>query len=146
VSLGNKGDVSGNDLLQYGETDPHTSVILLYLESLGNPRRFARLARCISRKKPIIAVKAGRTPSGRRATASHTAGLAASEVAVDALFRQAGVIRAETIDEMFDIAACVNSQPLPAGRRIAILSNAGGPGILATDACAGAGLDVDELS
>ncbi len=146
VSLGNKADVSGNDLLQYAESDPHTSVILLYLESMGNPRRFARLARRIARKKPIVVVKSGRTPSGVRAAASHTAGLAASEVAVDALFRQAGVIRAESIDAMFDIAACLNAQPLPAGRRVAILTNAGGPGILAADACAGAALDVVELS
>jgi acetate---CoA ligase (ADP-forming) len=146
VSLGNKADVSGNDLIQYGENDPATAVILLYLESFGNPRRFARLARRVSRKKPIVVVKAGRTPAGTRAAASHTAGLAASELAVDGLFRQSGVIRADTIDEMFDVAACLDTQPLPAGRRVAIVTNAGGPGILAADACSAAGLSVDELS
>jgi acetyl coenzyme A synthetase (ADP forming)-like protein len=146
VSVGNKADVSSNDLLQFWETDPHTSVILLYLESFGNPRRFVRLARRIGRKKPIVAVKAGRTLAGRRAAGSHTAALAASDAAVDALFHQTGVIRAETIDEMFDIAACLASQPLPAGRRIAIVTNAGGPGILATDACDAAGLSVTEFS
>jgi acetate---CoA ligase (ADP-forming) len=146
VSLGNKADVSGNDLLQYGESDPATSIILLYLESFGNPRRFARLARRVSRRKPIVVVKAGRTPAGTRAAASHTAGLAASELAVDGLFRQSGVIRADTIDEMFDVAACLDAQPLPAGRRVAIVTNAGGPGILAADACSAAGLTVDEFS
>ncbi len=142
VSLGNKADISGNDLLQYGEQDPATSVVLLYLESFGNPRRFGQIARRVSRSKPIVVVKSGRTAAGLRAAASHTAGLAASELAVDGLFRQAGVIRADTIDEMFDIAACLDSQPLPQGRRVAIVTNAGGPGILAADACATAGLDI----
>jgi acetyl coenzyme A synthetase (ADP forming)-like protein len=146
VSVGNKADVSGNDLLQYWEVDDKTSVILLYLESFGNPRRFARIARRVSRTKPIIAVKAGRTLAGRRAAGSHTAALAANDVAVDALFRQTGVIRAETLDEMFDIAATLDSQPLPKGRRIAIVTNAGGPGILCTDACEAGGLVIPELS
>ncbi len=142
VSVGNKADVSGNDLLQYWEADPHTSVILLYLESFGNPRRFARLARRIGRTKPIVVVKAGRTGAGSRAAGSHTAALAASDAAVDAIFHQSGVVRADTIDEMFDIAACLEAQPLPAGRRVAIVTNAGGPGILAVDACEAAGLRV----
>jgi acetyl coenzyme A synthetase (ADP forming)-like protein len=142
VSVGNKADVSGNDLLEYWEADARTAVILLYLESFGNPRRFARLARRIGRTKPIVAVKAGRTRAGSRAAGSHTAALAASDVAVDALFHQAGVIRADTIDEMFDIAACLEAQPLPPGRRVAIVTNAGGPGILAVDACEAAGLAV----
>lgn len=142
VSLGNKADISGNDILQYAEHDPATSVVLLYLESFGNPRRFGQLARRVSRAKPIVVVKSGRTAAGLRAAASHTAGLAASELAVDGLFRQAGVIRADTIDEMFDIAACLDSQPLPPGRRVAIVTNAGGPGILAADACVAGGLDV----
>jgi acetate---CoA ligase (ADP-forming) len=145
VSVGNKADVSGNDLLQYWEVDDNTRVILLYLESFGNPRRFARIARRVSRAKPIIAVKAGRTLAGRRAAGSHTAALAANDVAVDALFRQTGVIRAETLDEMFDIAAALESQPLPDGRRIAIVTNAGGPGILCTDACEAGGLLVPEF-
>ena len=146
VSVGNKADVSGNDLLQYWEMDENTNVILLYLESFGNPRRFARIARRVSRTKPIIAVKAGRTLAGRRAAGSHTAALAASDVAVDALFHQTGVIRAETLDEMFDLAAALENQPLPSGRRIGIVTNAGGPGILCTDACEAGGLIVPELS
>jgi len=146
VSVGNKADVSGNDLLQYWADDPDTRVMLLYLESFGNPRRFARLARRIGREKPIVAVKAGRTTAGVRAASSHTAALAASDVAVDALFRQSGVIRADTIDEMFDIAACLEAQPLPHGSRVGIVTNAGGPGILAVDACVAAGLRVVEFS
>jgi acyl-CoA synthetase (NDP forming) len=146
VSVGNKADVSGNDLLEYWEVDSNTNVILLYLESFGNPRRFARIARRVSRAKPIIAVKAGRTTAGGRAAGSHTAALAASDVAVDALFRQTGVIRAETLDEMFEIAAALENQPLPAGRRAGIITNAGGPGILCTDACEAGGLIVPELS
>ena len=146
VSLGNKADVSGNDLLQYGESDAGTSTILLYLESFGNPRRFAQLARRIGRSKPIVVVKAGRTRAGSRAAGSHTASLASSDVAVDALFRQSGVIRADTIDEMFDIAMCLDLQPLPAGRRLALITNAGGPAILAADACEPAELTVTEFS
>jgi acyl-CoA synthetase (NDP forming)/GNAT superfamily N-acetyltransferase len=146
ISVGNKAGVSSNDLLQYWDGDPNTSVILLYLESFGNPRRFARIARRIGRGKPIIAVKAGRTREGSRAARSHTAALAASDVAVEALFQQTGVIRADTIDEMFDLAECLDWQPLPAGRRVAIVTNAGGPGILAVDACVAAGLDVVEFS
>ena len=146
VSVGNKADVSSNDLLEYWEADASTGVILLYLESFGNPRRFARIARRVGRKKPIVALKAGRTHAGGRAAASHTAALAASDVAVDALFHQSGVIRAETIDEMFDIAACLDLQPLPPGRRVAIVTNAGGPGILTVDACEANGLSVTPFS
>lgn len=146
VSVGNKADVSGNDLLQYWERDPDTAVMLLYLESFGNPRRFARLARRIGRSKPIVAVKAGRTSAGIRAAGSHTAALAASDVAVDALFQQSGVVRAETIDEMFDVGACLEAQPLPPGTRIGIVTNAGGPGILAADACSAVGLQVVDFS
>jgi acetate---CoA ligase (ADP-forming) len=146
VSVGNKADVSSNDLLQYWELDDNTNVILLYLESFGNPRRFARIARRVSRSKPIIAVKSGRTSAGRRAAGSHTAALASNDTAVDALFRQTGVIRAETLDEMFDIAAALASQPLPRGTRVGIVTNAGGPGILCTDACEAGGLTIPELS
>jgi acetyl coenzyme A synthetase (ADP forming)-like protein len=146
VSVGNKADVSGNDLLEYWENDPSTTVILLYLESFGNPRRFARLARRVGLHKPIVVVKSGRTKAGSRAASSHTAALAASDVASDALFHQTGVIRTDTLDEMFDVAACLDNQPLPSARRIAIVTNAGGPGILAADACDAAGLTVVELS
>ena len=140
VSVGNKADVSGNDLLQYWEEDPGTDVILLYLESFGNPRRFARIARRVSRRKPIVAIKSGRTKAGGRAAGSHTAALAANEVAVDALFHLTGVIRAETLEEMFDLAAALASQPLPRGRRVAIVTNAGGPAILCADVCEAGGL------
>jgi acyl-CoA synthetase (NDP forming) len=146
VSMGNKADVSGNDMLQYWEEDPATDVILLYLESFGNPRKFARLARRIARTKPIIAVKSGRTVAGARGTSSHTAALASPDVAVDALFRQAGVIRVDTLEELFDTASMVLHQPLPQGPRVIIVSNGGGPGILAADACEAAGLQVPELS
>jgi len=146
VSVGNKADVSTNDLLQYWEEDEATGVILLYLESFGNPRRFARIARRVSRSKPIVAMKAGRTPAGKRAAGSHTAALASNDVAVDALFRQTGVIRAETLEEMFDIAATLGSQPLPRGRRVAVITNAGGPGILCVDACEAGGLVLPELA
>lgn len=146
VSVGNKADVSGNDLLQYWEEDEHTDVILLYLESFGNPRRFARIARRVSRRKPIVVMKSGRTKAGSRAAGSHTAALAASDVAVDALFHQTGVIRADTLAEMFDLAAVLGSQPLPKGRRVAIVTNAGGPGILCTDTCEAGGLVVPELT
>jgi acetyl coenzyme A synthetase (ADP forming)-like protein len=146
VSVGNKADVSGNDLLQYWEEDPGTDVILLYLESFGNPRRFARIAQRVSRRKPVVAIKSGRTQAGGRAAGSHTAALAAKEVAVDALFRLTGVIRADTLEEMFDLAAALGSQPLPRGRRVGIVTNAGGPAILCADACEAGGLVLPELS
>jgi acetyl coenzyme A synthetase (ADP forming)-like protein len=146
VSVGNKADVSSNDLLQHWEDDPATDVILLYLESFGNPRKFARLARRVSRSKPIVAVKSGRSRAGTRAASSHTAALATPDVAVDALFRQAGVIRVDTMEQLFDTAQVLVNQPLPPGRRVAIVSNGGGPGILAADACEGAGLEVPELA
>jgi acetyl coenzyme A synthetase (ADP forming)-like protein len=146
VSVGNKADVSGNDLLQYWEDDAGTNIVLLYLESFGNPRKFARIARRVSRRKPIVAVKSGRSAAGVRAASSHTAALASSDVAVDALFQQAGVVRVDTLDELFDTALVLGSQPSPRGNRVAIVGNSGGPGILATDACDGAGLEVPELS
>ena len=146
VSVGNKADISGNDLLQYWERDPATEVVLLYLESFGNPRKFARIARRVSNSKPIIAVKSGRSCAGARAAASHTGSLAAGDVAVDALFRQAGVIRTDTLDEMFDVASLVAHQPLPKGKRVAILTNAGGLGILCADACEAGGLEISSLS
>lgn len=146
VSMGNKADVSGNDLLQYWHRDPETDVILLYLESFGNPRRFARIARRVTADKPIVAVKAGRSSSGRRAASSHTAALASPDAAVTALFGQAGVIRVDNLEEMFDLAQVLGGQPVPAGRRVAIVGNAGGPGILAADASEANGLLVPELS
>jgi acyl-CoA synthetase (NDP forming) len=146
VSVGNKADVSGNDLLQYWADDANTSVILLYLESFGNPKKFAEIARHVGRTKPIVAVKAGRSAAGARAAASHTGALATNDAVVSALFRQAGVIRTERLEEMFDVAALLSHQPIPRGPRVAILTNAGGPGILAADACEANGLQVVPLA
>ncbi len=146
VSVGNKADVSTNDLIQYWADDERTDVILLYVESFGNPRNFARIARRVARNKPIIAVKSGRSQAGARAAASHSGALATTETAVRALFRQTGVIRTDTLEELFDVANLLAHQPIPAGRRVAILTNAGGPGILAADACEARGLELPTLS
>jgi len=147
ISVGNKADISGNDLIQYWENDEDTDVILLYLESFGNPRKFARIAKRVTKKKPIIAVKGGRSVAGFRATQSHTgAMLSASDVTVDALFKQTGVIRVDVLSEMFDVAALLSTQPLPRGKRVGIITNAGGAGILASDACESYGLEVPEFS
>jgi acetyl coenzyme A synthetase (ADP forming)-like protein len=146
VSIGNKADVSSNDLLEYWEDDPDTKLVLLYLESFGNPRRFGRIARRVSRKKPILAMKSGTTRAGAKAAGSHTAALAGSEAAVDALFHQAGVLRAGTLGELLDAASLLARQPLPRGKRVGILTNAGGLGILAADACEAEGLELPALS
>ena len=142
VSIGNKADVSSNDLLEWWEDDDATELVLLYLESFGNPRAFARIARRLARRKPILAMKGGTTRAGSRAASSHTAALAGSEAAIDALFRQAGVIRTGTLDELIDVAALFSAQPVPRGRRVAVLTNAGGLGILAADACESLGLEL----
>jgi acetate---CoA ligase (ADP-forming) len=144
VSIGNKADVSSNDLLEWWEDDPHTDVVLLYLESFGNPRRFGRLARRVARRKPILSLKGGTTLSGQRAASSHTAALAGSEAAVDALFHQAGVIRATSLEELIDVGALLSSQPEPKGRRVGILTNAGGLGILCADVCDAVGLELPD--
>ncbi len=146
VSVGNRCDISGNDMLEFWEGDEQTQVILMYLESFGNPRKFIPLARRVGQRKPIVAVKSGRTLAGSRAAASHTGSLAGMDIAVDALFRQTGVIRVDTTEELFDTAMLLATQPVPRGRRVAILTNAGGPGILATDACESEGLELAELS
>jgi len=146
VSVGNKADVSGNDLIQYWAEDPHTDVMLLYLESFGNPRKFGEIARRVAKKKPIVAVKAGRSNAGSRAAASHTGALATSDALVGDLFRQAGIIRTDTLEELFDAASLLAAQPLPRGRNVAIVTNAGGPGILAADACEASGLAIPLLS
>jgi acetyl coenzyme A synthetase (ADP forming)-like protein len=146
VSVGNKADVSGNDLLAYWKDDPQTDVIALYLESFGNPRRFARLAPEVARKKPIVAVKSGRSAAGSRAASSHSASLACLDVAVDALFEQAGVIRTNTLEDLFDVVALLSSQPVPGGPRVGVVTNAGGPGILLADACEAQGLSLPELA
>ncbi len=146
VSMGNKADVSGNDLLDYWRDDPAVGVILLYLENFGNPRRFTRIARAVTRKKPVIAVKAGRSRAGARAASSHTGAMAALDVATDALFTQCGVLRVDTVEELFDAAMAFGNAPLPAGPRVAIVTNAGGPGIIIADACESRGLEVTPLS
>ncbi|HEU4452930.1 MAG TPA: acetate--CoA ligase family protein, partial [Longimicrobium sp.] len=146
VSVGNKPDVSGNDLVQYWADDERTGVILMYLENFGNPRKFTQLAREITRRKPIIAVKSGRSGAGARAASSHTGALAGTDTATDALLRQCGVLRADTVEEMFDLAMAFSRQPIPRGPRVAIVTNAGGPGIIIADACEAHGLVVTELA
>jgi acyl-CoA synthetase (NDP forming)/L-amino acid N-acyltransferase YncA len=145
VSLGNKADVSGNDLLSYWYDDPAARGIALYLESLGNPRRFARIARMVGRRKPVFAVKSGRTATGSRAGASHTAAAAAPDATVDALFAQAGVIRCDGLRDLVDAARMLVDQPLPAGARVAIVGNAGGINVLCADAAETAGLSLPIL-
>jgi acetyl coenzyme A synthetase (ADP forming)-like protein len=146
VSIGNRADVSAADVIAYWENDPDTKVILLYLENLGDPAEFLEIARRVSRKKPVAVVKSGRTEAGRRAASSHTGALAGMDVAVDALLGQCGVLRTDTIHELFDVAMLLSTQPVPKGPRMAILTNAGGPGIMATDACESRGLKVPALT
>ena len=146
VSLGNKADVSTNDLLAYWYDDPATEAVALYVESFGNPRRFAWLAQVLSRRKPVLAVKSGRSGGGQRAGASHTAAAAVPDVSVDALFRQAGVLRVDTLGELLDAVRVFTSPPLPGGHRIGIVGNAGGLNMLAADTADDAGLSVVELS
>ena len=142
VSIGNKADVSTNDLLEWWEDDDETEAILLYVESFGNPRKFGRIARRVARRKPVLALKSGTSATGQRAASSHTAALAGSEAAVDALFHQAGVIRAASLEELIDVAALVAGRPHLDGRSVAVLTNAGGLGILCADACDAAGLEL----
>jgi acetyl coenzyme A synthetase (ADP forming)-like protein len=146
VSIGNKADVSSNDLLEWWEEDEETDVVLLYLESFGNPQKFARVAGRVARRKPVLALKAGTSRAGARAASSHTAALAGSDAAVETLFRSAGVLRARSLEELVDVATLLSSQPLPHGRRVAVLTNAGGLGILCADACDAAGLELPQLA
>jgi acyl-CoA synthetase (NDP forming)/GNAT superfamily N-acetyltransferase len=146
VSMGAKADLSGNDLLQFWEADAGTDVVLLYLESFGNPRRFGQVARRVTARKPVIAVKSGRAPTPPSREASQTGALlAASDTHVDALFRHAGVIRTDTLGEMFDLAGMLAREPPPRGDRVAVVTNAGGLGVQCADACAAAGLRVAPL-
>jgi acetyltransferase len=146
VSVGNKADIDENDLLAVLKDDPGTDVILLYLEDLANPKRFIELAREITgdipKTKPILAIKSGRTREGAKAASSHTGALASSDEAYDFFFRQCGVLRVETLEELFDYAVAFANQPLPKGNSVAIITNAGGPGIMATDACVRYGLQL----
>ena len=145
ASLGDKCDVSGNDLLMWWEQDPATKLAVLYLESLGNPRKFGRIARHAGATMPVLTVHAGRSQAGQRAAASHTAAAATPLITREALFAQAGIIAARDLGELLDAAALLASQPVPAGVRVAIVSNAGGAGLLAADACTDAGLHVATL-
>jgi acetyltransferase len=146
VSVGNKADVSGNDLVEYWAEDDQVQVIAMYLESFGAPGRFAQIAKSLTKKKPIIVVKSGTTASGAKAASSHTGALVGLEIAVDALLHQCGVIRVPTIDEMMDLIFALTRSPLPKGDRIGILTNAGGPAIMATDTVEDLGLQMAQLS
>lgn len=146
ASIGNKADISGNDLLQYWAEDQDTDIILMYIENFGNPRKFIEIARRLSLRKPIVVVKSGRTTQGARAASSHTGALAGLDVSADAFFEQTGVIRVDTVEQLFDVASLLANQPRPRGRRVAIATNAGGPAILAVDALVSQGLEVPSLS
>ena len=146
ASIGNKADISSNDMLAYFKDDPSTDIILMYLENFGNPRHFTEIAREVSRRKPIVAVKSGRTSLGAKAASSHTGALAGLDVGVDALFEQTGVIRVNTVEELFDVAMALSNQPIPKGNRVVVVTNAGGPGILATDALVNNGMEMPPLS
>jgi acyl-CoA synthetase (NDP forming) len=146
VSLGNRADVSVNDLLEHWCEDPATDVVLMYIESFGNMQRFPSIAATAARRKPVLAVKSGRTAEGARAASSHTGALASRDLAADALFEKTGILRAATMEELFTLAAAFASQPLPRGNRVAIVTNAGGPGILATDVLANGGMVLADLS
>ncbi|MFN3215786.1 MAG: acetate--CoA ligase family protein [Acidimicrobiales bacterium] len=145
VSVGNAADVTDADVVEHLGSDDDTRAILMYVESFGDPRRFLRQGRVIGREKPIVVLKAGRSEAGERAAASHTASVSSDEVTIEALFRQSGAIRVGTLPEMLDVARLLVLQPAPAGDGVAIVTNGGGPGILAADACSAEGLDVVEL-
>jgi acetyltransferase len=150
ISMGNKAGLTENELLLYLKNDPKTDVILMYLEDLVNGREFMKIARDITSSptnpKPIIALKAGRTLLGAKAASSHTGSLAGSDRVYDAIFSQCGVLRGETLEELFDYVKAFSSQPLPKGENVAIITNSGGPGILATDSCIRHGLNIAPLS
>jgi len=146
ASIGNKADMSSNDLLSYFRDDPNTDLILMYLENFGNPRNFTKIAREVSKVKPIVAVKSGRTKLGAKAASSHTGALAGMDVGVDALLEQTGVMRVDTVQELFDVATALSKQPIPKGNRVVVVTNAGGPGILATDALISNGMEMPRLS
>ena len=145
ASIGNKADISSNDILTYFKDDDQTEIILLYLENFGNPRNFTSIAAEVSRFKPIVAVKSGRTMLGAKAASSHTGALAGLDVGVDALFEQTGIMRVDTIEELFDVAAFLSRQNIPKGNRVVVVTNAGGPGILATDALIAHGMSMPDL-
>ncbi len=142
VSLGDKDDVSGNDMLLWWKSDAATKLALLYLDSFGNPRKFARTARAVGRTMPILTVNVGRSAMGRRPAAVRAAAAAIPQLTRQALFEQAGVIATANLGELLDAAALLASQPVPMGRRVGVVSNTRGGGMLAADACGDAGLQV----
>jgi acetate---CoA ligase (ADP-forming) len=146
ASIGNKADISSNDLLEYLKDDPNTDIILMYLENFGNPRNFSLIAREVSLIKPIVAVKSGRTRLGAKAVSSHTGALGGMDIGVDAIFEQTGVMRVDTVEELFGVAAALSLQPIPRGNRVAVVTNAGGPAVLATDALVHSGMDMPDLT
>jgi len=145
-SLGNKAQVSLNDLLQKWEGDEETKIILMYIENFGNPKNFVRIARQVTKRKPVIAVKSGRSEAGSRAAVSHTGSLGGSDLVSEAIFNQTGVLRANSIEELFDYAMAFTLQPLPRGNRVAVVSDAGGPAIMAVDELIAQGLVLAELN
>jgi len=145
-SLGNKAQVSLNDLLQMWRGDPDTKIILAYIENFGNPKNFVRIARATTKEKPVIAVKSGRSEAGSRAAASHTGSLGGSDLAAEAVFAQTGVLRAASIEELFDLAMAFSLQPLPRGNRVAIVSDAGGPAIMCVDELVAHGMRLADLA
>lgn len=146
ISLGNKADVNENDILEYLRADPKTKVILLYLEDIVDGRKFVDTVSKVTEEKPIIAVKAGVSPEGAKAASSHTGALAGSDEAYNAILKQSGVLRVESIIDLFDYARAFAKQPLPCGNRVAIITNGGGPGIMATDASVRYGLQISQFS
>ncbi len=146
VSVGNKADLGENDCLEFWEHDPATDAVMLYLESFQDPIALLPAAQRIARRKPIVALKGGRTAAGARAAGSHTAALATPHAAAETLFRQSGMIRVDTLEELFEVTALIAAQPIPAGRRVAVLTNAGGPGVLCADVLESEGLCLPELS
>ncbi|UCE75301.1 MAG: CoA-binding protein [Methanomassiliicoccales archaeon] len=146
VSIGNKADVDDADLIEYFRSDPNTKCIMLYIESLKDARKFFETARKVVREKPVVAFKSGFTEEGAKATSSHTGSIAGSDAAYEAAFRQSGVFRAKTLSELFDASRALAYQPVPKGENIAILTNAGGPGVLAADKVYSLGMKLTTLS
>ncbi|HXL50782.1 MAG TPA: acetate--CoA ligase family protein [Candidatus Limnocylindrales bacterium] len=146
ISVGNKADVNENDVLEYLRADPKTKVILLYIEDIVDGRKFVDTVSKVTEEKPIIAVKAGVSPEGAKAASSHTGALAGSDEAYNAILKQSGVLRVESIIDLFDYARAFAKQPPPRGNRVAIITNGGGPGIMATDASVRYGLQISQFS
>lgn len=142
VSIGNAADIKTEDLLDYWKDEPHTEQVLLYMETISDPPRFSRLAKEVSKKKPVVAIKSGRSAAGASAASSHTGSLAGADLAADALLKQAGVIRVTSVNEMFEVAQAFENCALPEGKRVAVVTNSGGPGIMATDAICEIGLEM----